>query len=306
MRVVSLLPAATEIVAELGAADCLVGISHECDYPPEVTSLPRVTRSRIGDGQDPGAIDQWVREASNAGEPLYEIDDALIAELEPDVILGQGTCPVCAVRLDDVRALAERLHPVPIVQTVNATTLDDVLDDIAMVAEVLERSDEADELVAGLRERLHRVHVRLKGAATPRPRVAVLEWTDPIFIGGHWVPQMVRRAGGVDVLGTADEPARTVTIDELVAAAPERLVFAPCGYSLPRAVDEARRLLARPDWRWAAALPAWAVDANAFLSRPGPRLVTGVELLAQIFHPGVFTPPLPSRAVAVAGGPRSP
>ena len=302
MRVVSLLPAATEIVAELGAADTLVGVSHECDYPPEITSLPRVTRSRLDASGNPVQVDEAVGEPGADAESLFELDEALVASLRPDLILTQAVCDVCAVREEDVRTLATRLRPMPGIVALSATTLDGVLEDIRAVATALEVVDEAEELLAGMRERMHRVHARLKGNSAPRPRVAVLEWTDPLFAAGHWVPQMVRRAGGVDVLGASDVKSRAVTMDELVSAAPEVLVFAPCGYDLDRASEEARRRLMRPEWGWATRTRVWAMDGNGLVSRPGPRIVTGIEVLAQLLNPSLFPPPLRSRAVAVRDG----
>lgn len=290
MRVVSLLPAATEIVAALGAVDRLVGITHECDYPPAVTSRTRVTRSAIDASATAAGIDAEVRSRAVAGDALFTLDAERIAALAPDVILTQAVCEVCAVREGDVRALAARLAPSPRVVTLAGTTIDGVMADITNVGGALGLHDEAEELVLGLRARLRAVHETLKRARAPRPRVIVVEWTDPVFVAGHWTPEMVRRAGGEHLLVRAGEHSRAVTIDELRAAAPEVVILAPCGYSLERARDEAATLLTHHAWTWAATLPVWVIDGNALTSRPGPRVVRGVELMARLFHPALFSP----------------
>ena len=296
MRVVSLLPAGTDIIAALGVADSLVGVTHECDCPPDVAALPRVTRSAIDPGAAPGEVDWQVRAADAQGEPLFTLDEERIAELRPDVILTQAVCDVCAVRETDVRALAARLSPAPCIVTLAGSTLDGVFDDITRVAEAVDRSEAAGHLLAALGERLWSVHETLARAAAPRPRVAVIEWTDPIYAAGHWVPMMVRRAGGIDVLGQAGEHSRVVELAEVAAAEPEIILFAPCGYDVSRAAAEGRRTLDRAEWRWAASRRVWAIDASDLVSRPGPRLVDGVEVLSQIFHPTLFPRPVVTRA----------
>ena len=290
MRVVSLLPSATEIVAALGAADHLVGVTHECDHPHVVASRARVTACRVNANAPPGAIDAEVRALTGGGTSLYELDESLIAALRPDLIITQALCEVCAVMESDVRALAARLTPVPAVVSLSATTIDGVFDDIARVASAISLESEAEELLAGLRARLTAVHSTLKAARAPRPRVAVIEWSDPVFAGGHWVPEQVRRAGGVDVLGEAGEHSRVFTLEAIAAVAPEIVIVAPCGYSLDRASDEASALLNEPAWSFLRATQVWALDANAFTSRPGPRLVDGIEALARIFNPALFSP----------------
>jgi iron complex transport system substrate-binding protein len=299
MRVISLLPAATEIVCALGAASSLVGISHDSDYPPELLDpgIPRVTRSTIDGDADPAEIDRMVRVADSLGESLHVLDAEAIAELEPDVIITQGICDVCAIRESDVRFIAESLRHPPIVLSLSPDTLDEMMNDIRRVGAVLERSPIAESLVSRLESRLRKVHERLVAAAVPRPRVAVLEWTDPIFNAGHWVPQMVRRAGGMEVLAKAGERSRVVSMEEVVAAEPDTIIFAPCGYSVARAAAEGVAQAKKKDWSWLADRRAWAVDSGGLFSRPGPRLVDGVETLAEIFHPTVF--PRPSRTRAL-------
>lgn len=299
MRVVSLLPAATEMLGALGALEHLVGVTHECDHPDVVVSRARVTSSVVDVALAPGAVDRQVRETSGAGQPLFALREELIRALHPDVILTQALCDVCAVSETDVRALAAKLEPAPAIVTLGATTLDGVFDDLRAVAAAIGLEDEVRELVTGLRARLRHVHGVLGDAKAPRPRVAVIEWTDPLYAAGHWVPEMIHRAGGVDVLATSGAHSTTVTLDAVRAAAPEVIVVAPCGYDARRAREEAERLLADDRWSWARAIPVWAIDANGLVSRPGPRLVDGVETLAEIMHPGLFEAPEPDHAVRV-------
>lgn len=299
MRVVSLLPAGTEIVAALGAFEHLVGVTHECDHPTAVISRARVTSSAIDSARDAGAVDAQVRANSAAGAPLFALNAALIAALRPDLILTQALCDVCAVSETDVRALAARLTPVPGVVTLAATTIDGVLDDIARVAAALSLDDEAEELLAGLRARLRHVHETLKTASAPRPRVAVIEWTDPVYAAGHWVPEMVRKAGGIDVVAKAGAHSVAVDVDAVRSADPEVLFISPCGYDVARAARAAEWLLARPEWAWARGHHIWALDANGIVSRPGPRLVDGIETMAAAMHPELFPAPLSEHAAAV-------
>lgn len=298
MRIISLFPAATEIVTALGAANMLVGVSHDSDYPSELLEgIPRVTKSTIDPHAAPAEVDRLVRVADTLGDALHVMDANAIAELEPDVILTQGICDVCAIREGDVRIIAESLWNPPIVISLSADSLDEMLNDIRRVGAAIERWPLAEALVKRLEDRLWKVHERLVNAAVPRPRVAVIEWTDPIYNSGHWVPQMVRRAGGIEVLAKAGERSRVVTMPEIVAAKPDTIIIAPCGYGVERAAAEGKSQLERPEWRDVARRQLWAMDSGGLLSRPGPRLVEGVETLAQIFHPMVFPRPARSRAL---------
>ena len=299
MRVVSLLPSATEIVAALGGIADLVGITHECDYPPEVASRARMTACEVDAAASPAAIDRQVRALTAEGRSLYTLDEERIRVMKPDLILTQALCDVCAVMEGDVRALAARLSPSPAVVSLHATTLDGVFDDIARAAAVLGRSDAGAALVKQLRARLEAVHVTLKTARAPRPRVAVIEWTSPVFAAGHWVPEMVRRAGGTDVLAAAGERSKVISPGDVAASDPDIVVVAPCGYGLESAADEARQLVGDPEWSFLRERSVWALDANAFTSRPGPRLVEGVELMARIFNGLLFEPLARSRGGAI-------
>jgi iron complex transport system substrate-binding protein len=298
VRVVSFLPSATEIVAALGHLDDIVGVSHECDFPPSVRSREVVTSSAIDSKAQPGEIDVAVRDFVDTGRPLYDVRAERVAELAPDVMVTQIVCDVCAVSEGNVRALAARLLPRPEVVTLGATTLDGIFDDIRSVASALGVTDRADALIEAARARMRAVHETLKAARAPRPRVAVIEWTDPVFAAGHWVPEMLYRAGGEDVLAKAGEHSTTRTLDEVRAADPEIILIAPCGFDLERATTDAKRVLATPEWSWARERQVWALDANAFLSRPGPRVIDGIELLAQVMHPALFGPPSPDAAVS--------
>ena len=249
-----------------------------------------MTSSIVNGAAEPGIIDAQVRELVYEGAPLYALNESLIRELRPDLIFTQALCDVCAVMETDVRSLAARLAPVPQVVALSATTLDGVFDDIARAAAALHLEDEAEELLAGMRARLASVHGTLKAATAPRPRVAMIEWTDPIYAGGHWVPEMIRRAGGSDVVAKPGDHSHVVTLKTLAAANPEIVIVAPCGHGLERAKDAGRRLLAQPELRLAASVQLWALDGNSFTSRPGPRLVDGVEALARIFNPLLFSP----------------
>jgi iron complex transport system substrate-binding protein len=280
MRVVSLLPAATEIVAALGAGRRLVAVSHECDYPPEVRALPRVTRSRIDPALPSGEIDRAVAAAQRTGVGPIEVDLELIARLRPDIVIGQEVCAVCAAGTDELARIVSTLMPTPWVVTLHAHTLDGVLADILKVGESLELRDEAEELVAGLSYRLRRVR---QAARLARPRVLVLEWLDPPYVAGHWVPELVAIAGGQDVGNAPGAPSVTRTWRELSACAPDLVVVAPCGFDVPRA----RRELAAVTDRDAQALLSGRVewlDGSAYTSRPGPRLADAADLLARLIR----------------------
>lgn len=299
MRVISLLPAASEIVATLGASEHLVGITHECDYPQTLTSRARVTQSSIPRHAAPATIDAAVRSQHETGAPLFTLDQERIRALHPDVILTQALCDVCAVSETDVRALAASLDPMPAIITLGGSSLDGVYADIRAVAHALGVDDEADELLAGLQERVRHVHETLKAARAPRPRVAVIEWTDPLYIAGHWVPEQIKRAGGINVLGALGAHSTTFTMDALRDAAPDVLLFAPCGYTLDAAVREAHECLRRPEWQWASRCAVYALDANSLTSRPGPRVVAGIETMAALFNPDCFPPADPQHAARV-------
>jgi iron complex transport system substrate-binding protein len=266
-----------------------------------VRSRARVTKSAIPDTHDPAAIDRAVSEAHNAGMALFTLDAKRITALHPDVIITQALCEVCAVSEHDVRALAATLSPPPLVITLSGDSLDGIYADIRRVADAIGAQDEADELLAGLRDRVKHVHETLKAAQAPRPRVALVEWTDPIYLAGHWGPEQIKRAGGLDVLGVSGQHSERVQMDSLRASDPDLVLFAPCGYSVAAAAAEAKRCLALPEWRWLmeSSTQVWALDANGLTSRPGPRVVDGIEAMASIFAPSLFSEIEPWHAVRV-------
>jgi iron complex transport system substrate-binding protein len=300
-RVVSLLPAATEIVAALGALDQLVGITHECDHPEGALRLPRVTASAVDRDGSSAAIDADVRALASSGMPVFTLDADRVAELAPQVLLTQSVCEVCALPESEVDRAVAALSRAPAVVSLGGTTLDGIWADVRRVGDAIGRRGEADALIASSTARMRRVHETLKAAGAPRPRVAVIEWMDPLFVAGHWSPELVRRAGGVDVLAQPGAHSVQVHVDAVRAADPEVLLFAPCGFDVERSAREARALLATPAWEWARDRAAWALDGNALTSRPGPRLVDAIEVMAAIFAPGLFEAPIPSYAIEVRG-----
>jgi iron complex transport system substrate-binding protein len=295
-RVVSLLPAATEIVAALGGVSQLVGITHECDYPAETAQLPRVTSSVVDRDASSAAIDAEVRELSATGAPVFALDAVLLAELQPQVLLTQSLCDVCALPESEVDRGIAALRTSPTVLSLGSTTLEGVWSDIRRVGAAIGRSVDADALVASLEARMRHVHETLKAAKAPRPRVAVIEWLDPLFVAGHWTPELVRRAGGMDVLAESGAHSVQIAVEVVRAGAPDVLLFAPCGFDVERSAREAHALLARDEWSWARRLACWALDGNSLTSRPGPRLVDAIETMASIFAPPLFGPPRESYA----------
>jgi iron complex transport system substrate-binding protein len=289
MRIASLLPSATEIACALGLEDSLVGISHECDYPPTVRTKPALIHPRVDPTAPPDEIDRQVREIIGRGESIYSVDVDLLLRLAPDLILTQDLCHVCAATPDDLAsALARAPHQLRVL-SMNPHTLRDVWNDVRSVGEATGRAHEASELVRSLEERVAAVE-RAVRAAPPhnsgRPRVVCLEWLDPLYCGGHWVPEMVEIAGGVDVIGRAGEPSFQITWDQVLAAKPDVVVVMPCGYNAEKARNEFAGLPLPDGWH---ALPAarhgrvFPVDANSYFSRPGPRLADGVEIMARLF-----------------------
>ena len=281
MRIVSLVPHATELLFALGAGPEVVAVTHECDHPPEALTRERVTRDVLPAGLDAAAIDTAVRERTLAGEAIYELDRAALAALAPELIVTQALCPVCAVSYEEVAELARKLRSKPRVLALDPKTLEETHADVRTVAQETGRDEQGAKLLTDASARIERVGLAVR--SQPRRRVVALEWLDPAYVAGHWTPEMIALAGGEDVLGVAGEPSRTVAWDAVAAAAPEVVIVMPCGYDAPRALQEAR---AHADQL--AGLRAnrvVAVDAAAYFSRPGPRLIDGLELLAHILHP---------------------
>ena len=287
MRIVSLLPSATEIVCALGLEDSLVGVTHECDWPPSVRSKVTVSASALPDATEPADVDRLVSDSLAGGEPIYRLDDVALRELQPDLVLSQDLCAVCAVPSGHVNEALAVLGCQAEVLSLDPSSMADVLDCIRRVGAATGTVDRADEVVSGLRRRLDAVADAV--VDLDRPRTFALEWSDPPFNGGHWVPGMIETAGGDPVLGSPGAPSVRVGWDQIARARPEAVAFMPCGYDVARAAAEGERLLERPELSEVGRV--FAVDANAYFSRPGPRLVDGVEILAAALHPGALEPP---------------
>jgi iron complex transport system substrate-binding protein len=281
VRIVSLVPHATELLFALGLGDDVVAVTHECDFPLEVLELPRVTRDVLPAGLAAAEIDAAVRERTLQGKAIYELDEDRLEELEPDLIVTQELCAVCAVSYDDVVEVAGRLATAPRVISLDPKTLGEAMGDIRTIAQATGVRDAALELVTRQRARIDAVRRAVK-AADP-VRVAAIEWLDPVFIAGHWTPQIIELAGGADVLGFAGEHSEQSTWETVAEARPEVVVAMPCGYDAERSREEALRYGA--ELRGIGAKRVVAVDAAAYFSRPGPRLVDGLELMAHVLHP---------------------
>ncbi|HVB56818.1 MAG TPA: cobalamin-binding protein [Candidatus Acidoferrales bacterium] len=289
MRICSLLPSATEILYALGLGDSVAGVTHECDFPPDAAKKPRLIRSRVDPQAKAGEIDRGVSELAARGESIYVVDADLIERLSPDLIVTQDLCHVCAPLPGDLASVLTRFPKPPQVLSLTPHSLADVWNDIRRVGEATCRGSEAESLAAELERRVAAIEAAA-AQARPRPRVLCLEWLDPYYVAGHWTPEMVVKAGGEDVLGRAGEASFRVTREEIADARPDVIIVMPCGYSEDRAAAEFDATQMPEEWR---DLPAvrerriFAVDANGYFSRPGPRLAEGVALLARIFHPGL-------------------
>ena len=281
MRIVSLVPHATELLFALGVGDSVVGVTHECDYPPEALALPKITRDKLPTGLSAAEIDAAVREQVGGGEAIYELDTAALRALEPDLIVTQELCPVCAVSYDEVVKEAELIPSCPKVIALDPSTIGEAMGDIRTVARATQSRDAALDLVARSRTRIDAVRRAIRGAS--KPRVVAIEWFDPVFIAGHWTPQIIELAGGEDALGFPGEHSEQSTWELVAAAAPDVVVSMPCGYDAQRSHEEAMRFA--DCLREVGAPRIVAVNASAYFSRPGPRLVDGIELMGHILHP---------------------
>jgi iron complex transport system substrate-binding protein len=282
VRIVSLLPSATEILFAVGAGEQVRGVTFECDFPEEARSRTVVSTTALPSGLTPAEIDAAVKARLAAGEDLYHLDEGALRGLDPELVVTQDLCAVCAVDVTEVDAALDHLGCRAQVLTLDPMTLDQVLDSIGAVGRAVGREGPAGELVESLRGRLDAVGRAVAGR--PRPRVAMLEWTDPPFSSGHWVPNMVEAAGGRSVLGRAGRRSAQVAWDDVSASTPDVIVVAPCGFRLDDAHRLAEELVA--SGRLPGGVPVWAVDADAAFVRPGPRVVEGIEALAAVLHPG--------------------
>ncbi len=296
MRIVSLVPSATEMLFALGLGPDLVAVTHECDYPATALDLPKVTRDVLPAGLSAAEIDAAVKERTMAGQSIYELDSEALHELAPDLIVTQALCAVCAVSYDDVRAIAEEIDSQPMVISLDPHTVGEVLGDARTLAQATDRKDAAVQLVSQAAARIDRI--RLATRNVRRIRVAALDWLDPPFAAGHWTPQLIAYAGGEDVLGLPGENSEERSWAEVAAAAPDLVVVMPCGYDAEIAHREAE--MHRDELVAVGAGEVVAVDAAAYFSRPGPRIIDGLELLAHILHPDLVPePPAEARALTV-------
>jgi iron complex transport system substrate-binding protein len=294
MRIVSLVPSATEMLFALGLGPDLIAVTHECDHPAPAQELPKITRDTLPSGLSSAEIDAAVKERTLAGESIYELDAETLRDLQPDLIVTQALCSVCAVSYDDVRAIAEEIDTQPMVISLDPHTVGEVLGDARTLARATDRKDAAVELIQDASARIDRVRLAVRGAR--RLTVAALEWLDPPFAAGHWTPQLIEYAGGADVLGLAGEPSEERTWAEVAAVSPDIVIVMPCGYDAQIAHREAE--MHRDELAAIGAGEVVAVDAAAYFSRPGPRIIDGLELLAHILHPELV-PHAPGEALTV-------
>jgi iron complex transport system substrate-binding protein len=298
MKIVSLLAAATEILCELGLEDELVGISHECDHPPEALDRPRISKPAFDlSGKSGGAIDQAIREGASSRNDLYEIDVDQLRELSPHLILAQAVCEVCAVPTEDARNAVRAAEIEAEVLSLDAHSIRDVLESVTLIGEATGAAGRAETVIANLRRRSHEVTRAVAGA--PRPRVLALEWLDPLFVPGHWVPEMIDLAGGECVAGEAKGRSVETTEEELAESDPDVLLIMPCGYGLAatrRDAAEHAELLARLAPRAIDGGRAFVVDGSAYFNRSGPRIVDGIEILGGLLHPELLALPMAGAA----------
>jgi iron complex transport system substrate-binding protein len=300
MRIVSLVPSATEMLFALGLGDDVVAVTHECDYPPEATRLPRVTRDKLPAGLTPAQIDAAVKERTLNGESIYDLDTDALHDLQPDLIVTQALCQVCAVSYGDVLEIADEIDSQPMVIALDPHTLGEILGDARTIAQATDTKDAAVDLIGEASQRIDRIRLAVRGAR--KPKVAALEWLEPPFAAGHWTPQLIDFAGGEDVLGFAGEKSEEQSWELIAASEPDLVIVMPCGFDAEIAHREAEMQRDR-----LAALGAGqvvAVDAASYFSRPGPRVIEGLELLAHILHPELVAIPdeLAAKAITVELG----
>ncbi|MEW6544398.1 MAG: cobalamin-binding protein [Nitrospirota bacterium] len=311
MRICSLLPGATEVVAALDLADDLVGISHECDFPPAIRNKPVLVRAVVeGDRATSADIHRQVAASLGSNRRLYELDEPAFRRAKPELVITQNLCHVCAVTPDQLQQAIAALPAPPSLLTLNPTRLDDVLADIERIGSATGKLSEAKAWTAALRKRLDDLRAPVADRRN-RPRVACLEWLDPLYTAGHWVPEMVEWAGGTEVLASAGGPSRPITWDQVRSAEPDVLVLMPCGFPIDRTLRELERLAPEASWPGWESLPAvrhdrvFVVDGPSYFNRPGPRLVEGVAILATAIHPEVFGSDLPSGIQRMSRLPRT-
>lgn len=297
MQICSLLPSATEILYALGLGDSVAGITHECDFPPAAKGKPVLLHPRLNLDVTPAEMDRQVKEMIAPGESIYLVDSEMLKRIAPDLIVTQDLCHVCTASPDDLAGVLLRLPKQPKVLSLTPHTLSDVWEDIRRAGDATHRRREAQGLTLALEQRVAAIEMRT--ANLRKPRVLCLEWLDPFFVGGHWVPEMVTRAGGDDVLGTAAKPSVQVTPEQVTESGAEVIVVMPCGYDTERVANEWPSFRPPAGWNELTAVrngQIFAVDANAYFSRPGPRLADGVAILAHLIHLEISVPGLPANS----------
>ena len=307
MKIVSLLPSATEIVCALGLEENLVGITHECDFPASVSGKPPLTASRIShETMSSREIDHAVRSQLDGHGSIYDLNEELLKKLDPDLIITQELCDVCAVSYKTVEKAARMYVADAKVVSLEPNTINDIFDNIKLVGELTDTTEKAEEVVAGLQNRLDNIRSRIAGAnpksQTPNPKSFMLEWLEPPFSPGHWVPEQVEIAGGICLLGKKGEKSATTTYQEIYESKPDIIVLIPCGYYTSDILRQLENTFFPANWRTLPAIQrgeVWALDATSYFSRPAPRVVDGAEILAKIFHPEIFGAPVEAEAVRV-------
>jgi iron complex transport system substrate-binding protein len=302
MRIASLLPSATEIVYQLGLGDALVAVSHDCDYPPEVKKKIQLTQIDIDPARSSSRqINDWIANKVHTGSSVYHIDQDALAKANPDLILTQELCEVCAPAFSEVQNACKVLNGERKIISLEPTSLDGILENVVTVGEATGRSKEAAETVAALRKRIDRIQTIARDVRN-RPEVLCMEWFDPIFAAGHWVPEMVQLAGGVDKLGRPHRPSARIEWKEVSDYDPEVIVLMPCGFNLERTIQESKPRMDTAEWRRLKATHRrriYATNGTAYFNRPGPRIVEGLEALAEIIHPEAFRQIAPKDSYAL-------
>ena len=301
MRIVSLLPSSTEILYELGLGEELVAVSHDCDYPPDVANKIRLTSIDI----DPAtassqALNEWVSEKVHDGISVYHIEKNALKEANPDLVLTQELCEVCAPSFTQVKSACKILEGERKIVSLEPTSLEQILDSILTIGRLTDRTEKAEQVVSALRSRIERVEEMVKKART-RPEVGCLEWLDPVFSAGHWVPEMVAKAGGTDRLAQPSKPSVRIEWKQVLDCDPEILIMMPCGFNLERTIQESSTLKTHTGWANLRAVrnhQVFAVNGTAYFNRPGPRIVDGLEIIAEILHPDVVTGIAPTNSYA--------
>lgn len=292
-RIISLLPAATEIVCLLGLKKCLVGVSHDWDYPATIRNIPKITSSVISTDLSSKEIDQKVKSAKHYGQSVFHIDEKLLQELKPDIILTQELCPVCAISFTEIANAAKILTNPYILISLEPESIDDIFENIKTIAKFTNKQHQAEKIIAQCKKRLIQTQQKISKQLHVKPKLSILiiEWLDPLMVAGHWVPEMVEKAGGKMLITEPKEKSREITWQEVLKVNPDVIIIAPCGFDVERTRKEIDIMISKPAFETLQACKnntVYFIDGNAYLTRPGPRIIDGVEILAEIFYPQIF------------------